>query len=80
MSVGNASLVRWLCPTGDEFYIKEWPEVEGYTFREVLVSFPKATPIGVEEKATLNVLLNPQDDYLIQPGAAPNLSAAHTHQ
>ena len=49
--------------------------MEGYTFREVLVSFPKATPIGVEEKATLNVLLNPQDDYIIQPGPPSGLCA-----
>lgn len=54
--------------TGDEFYLKEWPEVEGYSFKEVLVSFPRATPIGVKERATDTVVLNPEDDYVIQPG------------
>lgn len=53
---------------GDEFYLKEWPQVEGYTFREVLVSFSSATPIGVKEAATGAVLLNPEDNYVIQPG------------
>ena len=53
---------------GDEFYLKEWPEVEGYSFREVLVSFPKATPIGVKEHASQKVVLNPEDNYIIQPG------------
>ncbi len=53
---------------GDEFYLKEWPQVEGYSFREVLISFPKATPIGVKEHATQNVVLNPEDTYIIQPG------------
>lgn len=53
---------------GDEFYLKEWPQVEGYTFREVLVSFPNATPIGVKEYASQAVILNPEDTYVIQPG------------
>jgi len=53
---------------GDEFYLKEWPQVEGYSFREVLISFPKATPIGVKEHATQSVVLNPEDTYIIQPG------------
>ena len=55
-------------PAGDEFYLKEWPQVEGLTFRQVLVSFPAATPIGVKETATDNVMLNPEDNYVIQPG------------
>jgi hypothetical protein len=56
---------------GDEFYLKEWPQVEGYSFREVLISFPKATPIGVKEFATQSVVLNPEDTYIIQPGTRP---------
>ena len=49
--------------------------MEGYSFREVLVSFPKATPIGVKELATDKVMLNPEDDYIIQPGIPPSLAA-----
>lgn len=59
---------------GDEFYLKEWPEVEGYSFKEVLVSFPKATPIGVKEHASQTVVLNPEDDYVIQPGTSTVIS------
>lgn len=61
---------------GDEFYLKEWPEIEGYTFKEVLVSFPKATPIGVKEHASQTVVLNPEDQYIIQPGVMLCMSAA----
>ena len=45
--------------------------MEGYSFREVLISFPKATPIGVKEHASQNVVLNPEDTYIIQPGGFP---------
>ena len=53
---------------GDEFYLKEWPQVEGYSFREVLTSFPSATPIGIKEQSTERVVLNPEDTYIIQKG------------
>ena len=54
--------------TGDEFYLKEWPQVEGYSFRDLLTSFPAATPIGVKEHSTERVVLNPEDTYIIQNG------------
>ena len=54
---------------GDEFYLKDWPHLTGYTFQEALVSFPAATPIGVKENASGKVVLNPEDDYIIQDGA-----------
>ena len=43
-------------------------------FKEVLVSFPKATPIGVKEAASQTVVLNPEDDYVIQPGTLSSAS------
>lgn len=42
--------------------------MEGYSFREVLTSFPAATPIGVKEHSTGRVVLNPEDTYVIQEG------------
>ena len=56
------------CTAGDEFYLKQWPQVEGYTFKEVLTCFPAATPIGVEEHASQRVVLNPEDSYIVQAG------------
>mmetsp|Transcript_27148 Transcript_27148/g.63449 ORF Transcript_27148/g.63449 Transcript_27148/m.63449 type:complete len:1139 (+) Transcript_27148:205-3621(+) len=32
---------------GNEFYLKNWPELEGRTFGEVMTMFPDAVPIGV---------------------------------
>lgn len=53
--------------------MKEWPQIEGTAFKEVLISFPMATPIGVKEAATGAVVLNPEDQYVIQPGKKSKL-------
>ena len=48
--------------------MKEWPQIAGYSFKEVLTCFPAATPIGVKEHSSQKVVLNPEDTYIIQPG------------
>lgn len=52
---------------GDEFYMKEWPQLTGKSFMEVLVSFPEAIPLGIRNSSGL--LINPDDNYIMQPGA-----------
>ncbi|EIE23062.1 hypothetical protein COCSUDRAFT_584, partial [Coccomyxa subellipsoidea C-169] len=51
---------------GDEFYMKEWPQLTGRSFMEVLVSFPEAVPFGIRNASGL--LINPEDNYIMQPG------------
>ena len=58
------------CISGDEFYSKEWPELEGMPFSTVILKFPLATPIGVE--ADGSVILNPAESYILKPGASPS--------
>ena len=50
---------------GDEFYSKEWPELEGMPFSTVILKFPLATPIGMESDGS--VTLNPEDSYILKP-------------
>jgi hypothetical protein len=47
--------------------MREWPELVGRTFNEVLVMFPAAVPLGVRRPDGMHII-NPEDDYLIQPG------------
>eukprot|EP00997_Jenningsia_sp_PLL12_P006925 NODE_350_length_1862_cov_101.312190_g293_i0.p1 GENE.NODE_350_length_1862_cov_101.312190_g293_i0~~NODE_350_length_1862_cov_101.312190_g293_i0.p1 ORF type:complete len:266 (+),score=68.83 NODE_350_length_1862_cov_101.312190_g293_i0:1-798(+) len=51
---------------GDEFYMKEWPELVNTTFSELMFRFPAAVPLGVMRDD--GMLLNPDNDYRIQPG------------
>eukprot|EP01004_Peranema_trichophorum_P000098 NODE_1011_length_2182_cov_58.000486_g864_i0.p1 GENE.NODE_1011_length_2182_cov_58.000486_g864_i0~~NODE_1011_length_2182_cov_58.000486_g864_i0.p1 ORF type:complete len:686 (+),score=154.15 NODE_1011_length_2182_cov_58.000486_g864_i0:212-2059(+) len=51
---------------GNEFYIKEWPELHGKTFLDALFHFPDACPLGVMRNG--NVILNPEDNFLFAPG------------
>ncbi|GLJ25535.1 hypothetical protein SUGI_0489020 [Cryptomeria japonica] len=54
---------------GAEFYIKRWPELDGMQFEDVLISFPDAIPCGVKvAKGGGNILLNPDDDYVLREG------------
>lgn len=61
-----------LC-AGDEFYMKEWPQLTGRSFMEVLVSFPDAIPLGIRNSDGLSI--NPDDNYLLQKGALPTLTS-----
>ena len=53
---------------GCEFYSKEWEGLHGKTFREALLSFPNATPMGYKCGTTGKVVLNPPDEYTIRIG------------
>lgn len=50
-----------------EFYIKRWPELDGLSFKDVLVSFPDAIPCGVKVAADGGkITLNPDDKYILR--------------
>ncbi|EOA12903.1 hypothetical protein CARUB_v10025877mg [Capsella rubella] len=51
-----------------EFYIKKWPQLDGYRFEDVLISFPNAIPCGVKVAADGKIVLNPSDDYVLEAG------------
>ncbi|CAA7021779.1 unnamed protein product [Microthlaspi erraticum] len=51
-----------------EFYIKKWPQLDGYRFGDVLVSFPNAVPCGVKVAKDGKIVLNPSDDYVLEQG------------
>jgi Trk K+ transport system NAD-binding subunit len=51
-----------------EFYIKKWPQLDGYCFEDVLISFPNAIPCGVKVAADGKIVLNPSDDYVLKEG------------
>ena len=64
-----ASKLKHTARAGDEFYIKAWPELEGRTFNEVLISFPAATPVGLKLGSSGTIVLNPESDYVLETGA-----------
>ncbi|CAI0375192.1 unnamed protein product [Linum tenue] len=52
-----------------EFYIKRWPQLDGMSFEDVLISFPDAIPCGVKvaaEGGKINI--NPDDNYVLREG------------
>ncbi|KAL0877242.1 hypothetical protein Bca101_026947 [Brassica carinata] len=51
-----------------EFYIKKWPQLDGYRFEDVLVSFPNAIPCGVKVAVDGKIVLNPSDNYVLEEG------------
>lgn len=52
-----------------EFYIKRWPQLDGHSFRDILVSFPDAIPCGVKVAADGGkIKINPDDNYVLQEG------------
>ena len=48
---------------GDEFYIQNWPELEGLLFDEITCRFDDAVPIGVKKAAV--AATNPIIRYII---------------
>ncbi|CAL5222099.1 g4408 [Coccomyxa viridis] len=52
---------------GDEFYMREWPELVGRTYLEVLTMFEDAVPLGIRTPEG-NHLLNPEDTFTIHEG------------
>ncbi|KAL9321519.1 hypothetical protein ACSQ67_013358 [Phaseolus vulgaris] len=52
-----------------EFYIKRWPELDGLSFKDVLISFPDAIPCGVKVAADGGkIIINPDDSYVLRDG------------
>ncbi|XP_010527695.1 PREDICTED: probable ion channel POLLUX isoform X2 [Tarenaya hassleriana] len=52
-----------------EFYIKRWPQLDGFCFEDILVSFPEAIPCGIKAAADAGtIILNPNDGYVLQEG------------
>eukprot|EP00931_Biecheleriopsis_adriatica_P114953 TRINITY_DN90819_c0_g1_i1.p1 TRINITY_DN90819_c0_g1~~TRINITY_DN90819_c0_g1_i1.p1 ORF type:complete len:868 (+),score=127.80 TRINITY_DN90819_c0_g1_i1:59-2662(+) len=52
---------------GDEFYMSEWPELEGLDFGDLAEKFPEAIPIGVKT-AEGRLILRPPVGYPIAKG------------
>lgn len=51
-----------------EFYIKKWPQLDGYRFEDALLSFPNAIPCGVKIAVDGKIVLNPSDNYVLEEG------------
>ncbi|KAG9147516.1 hypothetical protein Leryth_007314 [Lithospermum erythrorhizon] len=52
-----------------EFYIKRWPQLDGLSFGDVLISFPDAVPCGVKVSADDGkIIINPDDSYILREG------------
>lgn len=52
-----------------EFYIKRWPELDGLSFKDILISFPDAIPCGVKVAADGGkIVINPDDSYVMRDG------------
>jgi hypothetical protein len=50
---------------GDEFYIKNWPELSGVPFGEVSRRFPQAIPIGLKNENG-ELTLKPSNGYVLK--------------
>ena len=60
-----------MASVGAEFYMREWPQLVGATFADVLVRFEAAVPLGVRRSSDSALMINPLDSYRIQPGVPP---------
>lgn len=63
----SKKILLCMADTGDEFYIKAWPQLVGRTFREILMAFPQAVPLGIVAFSD-EVILYPTDDYILEEG------------
>eukprot|EP00930_Biecheleria_cincta_P001560 TRINITY_DN102696_c0_g1_i1.p1 TRINITY_DN102696_c0_g1~~TRINITY_DN102696_c0_g1_i1.p1 ORF type:complete len:931 (-),score=142.35 TRINITY_DN102696_c0_g1_i1:187-2604(-) len=52
---------------GDEFYMNEWPELEGVEFGELAERFPDAVPIGIKSESG-KLMLHPPINYELKEG------------
>mmetsp|Transcript_11245 Transcript_11245/g.22265 ORF Transcript_11245/g.22265 Transcript_11245/m.22265 type:complete len:821 (+) Transcript_11245:92-2554(+) len=50
---------------GDEFYIQNWPELEGLSFDDITCRFDDAVPIGIKSTDG-HIKINPGHDYVIR--------------
>ena len=53
---------------GAEFYLENWPQLEGLQFSDIICRFDDAIPIGVKKSIDGRVLLNPQSILRIEKG------------
>jgi hypothetical protein len=53
---------------GDEFYLKEWPELHSVMFKDLPLRFPHAVALGIKKARDMNVMLNPSHDTVLEPG------------
>jgi precorrin isomerase len=53
---------------GDEFYLKEWPILDGMKFGSLQARFPEAIPLGVKRGESNEVIINPDDDMICEAG------------
>jgi len=53
---------------GDEFYLENWPELEGKTFNDVTFRFDDAVPIGIKCVDTGVIHINPDSNMKIGKG------------
>lgn len=51
---------------GCEFYFRNWTNLKGKKFSEILLSFPDAIPLGVKVAETQQIKLNVADDYIFE--------------
>merc|ERR1719356_93445 len=51
---------------GDEFYMREWPTLEGIRFGDLIERFPDAVPIGISTRHG-QMVLNPDPDRFLCP-------------
>ena len=63
--------LKVIMSAGDEFYMREWPELVGRTYLEVLTMFEDAVPLGIRTPEG-NHLLNPEDTFTIHEGKPNN--------
>ena len=55
--------------------MREWPELVGRSFQEILTIFEDAVPLGIRTPEG-NHLLNPEDSFVIHEGKRTVLAAA----
>eukprot|EP00961_Rhodomonas_salina_P252680 3415461-Rhodomonas_salina.4 len=56
---------------GAEFYLKNWPDLEGQTFMDITCRFDEAIPIGiktVDAEGKSEIVLNPPNNMVIKEG------------
>jgi hypothetical protein len=53
---------------GDEFYLKDWPELHNVKFKDLPLRFPHAVALGIKLKNSDLVELNPDGETTLQSG------------
>jgi len=53
---------------GDEFYLREWPELRGCKFKDLPLRFPHAVALGLKKAREVEVKLNPDGNHTLETG------------